>query len=250
MLAENSPRGEDYMRFSRNLTGAFPETLDADFIRNGLSLMLDSDEINTRESAGRLARDLWKKRPDLVSPTMEAVLKDTARPYLEDDQWDLIHEAAEKYDWVPEKPLVDHLASRLYLPPGKKKRSLFDGSGLIGGDLGGGIKFLTILLKKHPDLVSGHVLPDARGMLVPLDSALIDRILNDPGGSDVVRNLYTKGSVKNDYHGRTAALYDLVRGDEPLLEDIQKKVREGRLHRRHVADGKGHAHHALLPRSQ
>jgi hypothetical protein len=226
MLSEDNPMGESYVKFSRNLVKAFPETLDADFIRDGLSLMLDSDEINTRESAGKLARDLWKERPELVSPTMEAMLKDTARPYLDDDQWSLITEAVEKYDWVPEKPLVDRLASRLFLPPGRKKESLFDGSGLKGYDLGGGIKFLTALLKKNPELVRGPELPDARGKLVPLDSALIDRIVNDPGGSDVLRHLYTRGSMDNDYHGRTKALYDLVRTDKPLLEDMMKKVRE------------------------
>jgi len=227
MLSENNLMGEDYVKFCGNLAGAFPQELDPAFIRDGLSLMLNSDEINTREEAGRLAMELWKKHPGLVSPTLEMVLRDTGRPYLEDDQWSLIHEAAEKYEWTPEKPLMEHLTSRLYLPPGREKTSLFDGAGMKGYDLGGGIKFLTILLRKNPELVRGHELPDAQGKLVSVDRALIDRINNDPGDSDVLRHLYTKGGMNNDHYGRTAALYGLIQADTEIRDEMLRKVKEG-----------------------
>jgi len=146
---------------------------------------------------------------------------------MEDAHWSLIHEAAEKYDWVPEKPIMENLVSRLYLPSGREKRSLFDGSGLKGYDLGGGIKLLSILQKKNPVLMRGYELPDAKGALVSVNRAVIDLIAHDPGGSDVLRHLYTKGSMNNDYHGRTADLYSLIQGDEELRQEMLQKVKEG-----------------------
>lgn len=227
IISDNYWMGSEYVTFCRNLTRAFPEILDAPFIRDGLSPMLNSDVINTRESAAKLASEIWKEHPDTVSPTMEMILKDTGRTYMEDAHWSLIHEAAEKYDWVPEKPIMENLVSRLYLPSGREKRSLFDGSGLKGYDLGGGIKLLSILQKKNPVLMRGYELPDAKGALVSVNRAVIDLIAHDPGGSDVLRHLYTKGSMNNDYHGRTADLYSLIQGDEELRQEMLQKVKEG-----------------------
>lgn len=227
IVSDNYWMGSEYVTFCRNLTRAFPETLDAAFIRDGLSPMLNSDVINTRESAAKLASEIWKEHPDTVSPTMEMIIKDTGSPYLEDAHWSLIHEAAEKYDWVPEKPIMENLVSRLYLPPGREKRSLFDGSGLKGYDLGGGIKLLSILQKKNPVLMRSYELPDAKGTLVSVNRAVIDLIAHDPGGSDVLRHLYTKGSMNNDYHGRTADLYSLIQADTKLQEEMLQKVKEG-----------------------
>ncbi|MHC9538961.1 MAG: hypothetical protein AB9903_05530 [Vulcanimicrobiota bacterium] len=223
LLSLDCTNGFEYTRFFRNLTRAFPEILDAELLRDGLSPMLRSDDPQTCREGSNLAREIWKERPDLVSPTVEMLLKDNDSPSLQDEQWSLIHDAAEKYDWVPEKSLMDNLISRLYLPPGREKRSLFDGSGLKGYDLGGGIKLLSILQKKNPGFVKGYQLANTKGELVSVNSAIIDRLANDPGRDEVSRYLYTKGGFKYN----SSALYSLIQGDEELQQEMLQKVKEG-----------------------
>jgi hypothetical protein len=225
-LDSNNLVGGDYLEFTMSLIKSFPEVLDARFVKESLGPMLFSDEINTGMAAAKIAKELWKEHPDLISPTLETMLKEGDQPCFDDDQWSLINEAAESYHWVPEKPLMDALVTRMYYPPGRQKESLFYGSGLKGGDLGGAIKFLTIFAAKDPSLLDGYEIPDTGGNMVRADRAMLDRVLNDPG-SEVERYLYTKGTSNNDYHGRIKDFYTLITADGVLIDEMLGKLKEG-----------------------
>ncbi len=218
--------GGDYVNYMRRLAEAFPDLPDASFIGDSLAPLLLAGEPLKTEKAARLAQELWKTHPDLVTPTVKHLLGAPGEQAFDEHQWGLLETAAQDYGWMPGMPELEKLAARIYQPPASQSPSLFGGSGLRNSDFGEGIKFLSILSEKSGTALQGIELPGADGEPVPMQKAMVERILLDRGAhDDILRALNTKGGMDFDRQKRVAALYRLISADEPMVSDLLGSLR-------------------------
>jgi hypothetical protein len=227
-LGTNKFWGGDYVDYVRNLTRVFPDALNAPFLNTSLTPLLGSDQEIKTGPAASLAKELFTTRPDLIGPLLAPLLKEPMGAALDESQWSLLDSAAEKHGWMPEKMELDTICARLGQSPVERARSLFDNNGMKCTDFGEGIKFLSIIKKKNPTMLEGIELPDARGIPVPAEKALLERILQDPGDpADVLRALYTGGGIDFDRGKRMAAFYRIISDRQGIKNEMLDSLRKG-----------------------
>ena len=226
VIAPDNLTGGSYVEFCEKLVSLFPETLNSTFVDEALSPLILTEEPNTRSHACRFVKELWKENPDMAACTASLILERQDDRWFDDGLWDILCEAAEKYDWVPDKAQMENLVARLYHPPGHEKESLFDGGGLKEGDVAGDIRLFAILLAKDPHVLQNWQLPDTKGTMVSVERALLDRVMNDPHDQKL-EHLSIKREFNSDYRGKTSNLYQILFHDPAIVDDLLEKLRQG-----------------------
>ncbi|MDQ7826620.1 MAG: hypothetical protein RDV48_27705 [Candidatus Eremiobacteraeota bacterium] len=243
-LVGNNLEEEAKVDFFKNLTGTFPELLkDERFFREELGTLLTCDEINALNETCSHMRELFEKDPSLVKPTMDIILADSSRPYLDERQCWLIHDAYEKHSWLPDRGQVEYLLPKLYQPPAREGRSIFHSGYSDSGEFPLVLSLFNRLRKEKPALIEGLELPDMRGRMVTLDEALKDRVFNDSASDDdLMRALCTRkgssGSCRwaGDFYDfivpddRAAGRFlDAFEKDYKAAGALRKLTREGKI---------------------
>ncbi|MBM3464838.1 MAG: hypothetical protein FJX76_22295 [Armatimonadetes bacterium] len=220
-LATNNLVGEAHVSFCDAFLKAFPERLDAEFFRRELLPLELCEEINTNQDACDLIQRLWDKHPELVGPSVAAIISAPDEFHAWRPHWSLIQKGLER-GWRPDEDLAEWLLSHLYHPMGRGKRTIYNGT------YDGFKSALTVfetLKKEGSPLVDGLEMPDTKGRMQPLRRALFDRFYNDPS-DDRARNLYRGGSSGDPWR-ILSTLYPVIFPDAALTGDLLTTVEQG-----------------------
>lgn len=217
-IAANNLHGQARASFYIALVDKFPEVVDDSLLRDQLEPLYYA-EINTANALRPLITKIWDSRPELVVESMDRALDRPSAFYPDHLAKDLVGEAIE-HGWNPSPLQKDWLVSWLYVPADKEDRILAHNQTFDWA-----LKTVNALEERSPGFLEGLQLPDTQGVVRPLGSALLDRLLNDPDDEAIFR-FYAPGS-----HMRTwspvKTIYNLAFPDDQVTEELLTKVEAG-----------------------
>lgn len=181
-VGSNNLVGHAQVDFVRNLSAAFPEVVTPEWYQGEVLPLVLSDEINTSNDAAEFIGELLAGRPELRDLTMQAAIEVPNDFYL-DHCCRTALSACVKNGWTPTPLQKDWLVSWLHVPyePEKTDRTtplLFD-EGFRAA-----LKACSTLLEKDPRALDGCELPDTKGQMVSVATAVADRLVHEDSDYD------------------------------------------------------------------
>ena len=146
-----------------------------------LAALAVSDSQATRRKAHRVIYQIWDRRPDLIEPTLEGVLKHRARP----GEGRLIgaprlfESAIKKWGWKPSAELV-YAVAREFEAAFENPDEFDNETGIYHLNLSEWSQAMVALTEKVPEAVEQLKFPDAEGRPEEFRKALYSRLVDQP----------------------------------------------------------------------
>jgi len=226
VLADDNAR--NLIRLYDGIARGIPEAVDGPFMEKSVAPLLlcpyKETAGSSRKDAIKLVRDIWKTKPELAKPTIDAILKDRENLNLDDGVWDLIVLGAKKYGWNPGKEQLDQMAARLSHFSPASAATLFD-YGTRDKDFVGALGVLRVLKDRNPSILKGFEIPDHKGALSSPERGLVDRVLSDPKSRQYLGSLFINDD-KKDRFNFMCDLYPFISGNSEVRADLSTIMKD------------------------
>lgn len=219
-LVDNNLDGCYKVDFLENFSNAYPDLMNKELFNKEVAPILTCDEINTEMHASEFMERLWEKRPDMVSPALDAILSNPKRFTLDERHWRIMEKAIENYGWKPDGYQLEQIVSRAYQPLiGNEDFSVFSGYN-TSNEYMASVRVMTRLRGKYPDILKKMSIPDKDGQPLSPEKAVLSQVLNDPSTDTI-------GKIFDDSFRVMKTIKDFCLGDKETVEDLLKTVHDG-----------------------
>lgn len=185
---DGSPNNGGFELVKRALE-ARPDFADQELVDQELGPLLE----RAPWAASDLGRLLMAKNSRLVGPVAHMFMERSRRVEATCHEGCTLNDAIRDFGWVPDRDQLGFMVSELYFPTtqlgeqGLEKVSFFKGPD--NSRTHSHTVNLGHLERNHPGLLDGLVLPTPGGSLAPVGTALVERLLVEPG-DELFRKLH------------------------------------------------------------